>query len=119
MAGIALILISIAGILTCKKRMADCDKSIKECKELLGKPGLYKHIPRKINDLEKSQKTCRIITYALIAMIALGVFATVIEMSSSQEKDKITKEEKEWLENNLGDGKYDEIQDAIDDYKNK
>lgn len=134
MIGVALIVMSIVGFFTCKKRIAFWDghiekfkKTLEELAQLESKPGSDLEIIRRtrksaqnsINDLKKYNKILKIFMYTCIVMIVLGIFCTGLEVISYQKEDKITKKEKEWLENNLGDGKYEEIQDAIDDYKNK
>ena len=60
-------------------------------------------------------------TYVVIAVIfilmAIYVFACDNDPGKS-EYDKLPKDQQEWIKRNYGDGQYDEIQNAKDNYKN-
>lgn len=59
-----------------------------------------------------------IIEVAII--IALGIIALNLffEPQPKSRWDSLSDEEQEWYEDNYGDGKMDDINDAIDDYNN-
>ena len=76
----------------------------------------------KLVKVVKLQDKLKIIDYPIriiFAIIALCmVMALGAEPSSSSEWDKLSDEEKEWYEDNYGDGKMEDINEAIEDYKN-
>ena len=58
-------------------------------------------------------------TYVVIAVIfilmAIYVFACDNDTGKS-EYDKLPKDQQEWIQRNYGDGQYDDIKDAMNDY---
>lgn len=136
MIGVSLIVIAIVGYFYCKKRIEVWDRHAEKSKKTVEEFTRYESESKSESELELIRNTRKLaqdgmynaeansrllktFMYVCMGLIVLGILFTGLEVRSSQEKDTITKEEKEWLEDNLGDGKYEEIQDAIDDYKNR
>lgn len=77
-----------------------------------------------LNNWSKKGKRNNVITsiYAIVLGIVLlvGLIYWVSSFNQgSSNWNKLSDEEKEWYEDNYGDGKMDDINDAIDDYENK
>lgn len=54
----------------------------------------------------------------IIIIIVIAVSCGAMDSGSSSSKwDSLSDEEQEWYERNYGDGKMDDINDAIDNYK--
>lgn len=136
MIGVSLIVIAIVGYFYCKKKIEFWDRHAEESKKHVEKLTRFESESKSESELksirnsrklaqdtmdyaESYSRLLKTFMYACMGLIVLGILCTGLEVSSSQEKNNITKEEEEWLEDNLGDGKYEEIQDAIDDYKNR
>lgn len=66
-----------------------------------------------------SEKTIITIIVTIIAIIAFISGLAGNGSSSKSEWDKLTKEEKAWYKRNYGNGKSQEIDRAIEKYKNK
>lgn len=70
---------------------------------------------------KKMKKVNRTVKFQLILIGIAGLIWLMILFSggsSSSEWDKLSDEEKEWYEDNYGDGKMEDINEAIEDYKN-
>lgn len=73
-----------------------------------------------VNALKRSGSVDRCMRWltAVILIIVAIIFLMNIDWSGSQSKwDSLSDEEKEWYKDNYGDGQYDDIKDAIDEYK--
>ena len=59
--------------------------------------------------------------FIIVCMVILLFFfiGSLDNSSSADNWNQLTEEEKEWYKDNYGDGKMEEINDAIDDYRNK
>lgn len=58
-----------------------------------------------------------IIGIAVIIVFCICFYNEVSTSNNKSEWDKLSDEEKEWYENNYGDGKLEDINKAIDEYK--
>lgn len=63
------------------------------------------------------------IAVIIIAVVITIMIASCSLMNAGSKKssnwDNLTKEEKQWYNDNYGNGQYDKYQDAIRDYQNK
>lgn len=67
-------------------------------------------------EIKKSEVITIIIVLAIIAIIAIPIVWGFID-DDGDKWNSLSDEEKEWYIDNYGDGQYDEIQDAISDYR--
>lgn len=58
-----------------------------------------------------------IIGIVVIIVFCISFYNEVSTPNTKSEWDKLSDEEKEWYENNYGDGKLEDINNAIDEYK--
>ena len=59
-----------------------------------------------------------VIVVVLVIIIAI-VISNKMNSGTTEKWDRLSDEEKEWYEDNYGDGKMDDINEAIDDYENQ
>ena len=80
--------------------------------------------PVKNNNLEVANGDLKyniVKIFIIVCMVILLFFfiGSLDNSSSADNWNQLTEEEKEWYKDNYGDGKMEEINDAIDDYRNK
>lgn len=71
----------------------------------------------KVSNKALKEKTSTIIVVVIVLIIAIAI-SNKMNSGTTDRWDNLTDEEQEWYEDNYGDGKMDDINDAIDDYKN-
>lgn len=76
-----------------------------------------------ISIAKESTSKGRIISIIVAIVCSIAFIICIVsgwtDDSGSSKWDDLSDKEKEWYEENYGDGQYDKYKDAINDYKNK
>lgn len=68
------------------------------------------------NSNEKTRIKCVILAIILFFFAGGGIISCVSGGGNSSSSSNKTKYDKEWIQDNFGNGQYDKIKDAINDY---
>lgn len=70
----------------------------------------------KMKSITEVNRIIKAILLVVSLVMFLGFSSSEPSKNDTNKWDKLTDEEKQWYIDNYGDGQYDEIQDAIEDY---